>query len=381
MSGDIRGRVDVVVNTVSSGNNAQEFFKTLYDFFVSHPNMTLISRNSGAASTSGAIAYWDQANPFRTNAWAVFKQGKTLLKPYPVYFQIQMSMALDFGVAPGSPGVAEASANLTVVAIQCAIGMGGDQNPFKGTMNAGSPNDTRANPAWGTPSGGTTYHVFPRSNTGTGSHAASANNFTILSQAATNACRYHIIADDDSLVILMDQSDNNSFSIYYAGTYEMRADLDIPRNFVSFGSFASALPLSIGSQYGTTAGSGLQGGMVFVNDSVRGVALDRHQTIVSSAFQPSFNDAYGEYGIPVCSLEPSALGVVAGGYAGNVSFIRETANVDTNDTNADFSRAVFGPSTIAPVKVVVPWSGLAAPKATSTRTGTSFSRIRTAADT
>jgi len=371
----------MLIGTGNSGNNSQEFFKGLYDFFDSHPNVTLVARNSGSASASGDVGYWNQPGPFKTNAWAVFRFEPTLLRSFPVYVQIQLAMGSDFGTAPGSPGVIENGGTVTGVGIQCAIGVGGDADPYRGTKNAGVPNDTRADPIWGIPTGGTACHVFPRSNNGAGAHTASKNNFTLIGNPGTSSCRYHVVADDDSFTILMDVNDDNSFAAYYAGTYERRADLPQVRNFVCFGSFGSALPFTIGSQYGTTAGTGLQGGMIFLDEKVRGVGLDRLQSIVGTALQPSFATEVDEYPIPVYASEASEQGVIAVGLAGYVSFVRETANVATNDTNADFTVAAFGPSTTATVKTVVPWSGVAAPKATSTREGTTFSRTRTEHDT
>jgi len=385
MSGNVRGKVDIFVNTGDSGKNCQEFFKGLYDFLVSHPNMTLVARNSGALSTSGDTAYWDQSGPFKTNAWAVFKLGKTIEKPFTVYFQIQLGMSGDFGnVSPGSPGLAENLANGTCVAIQVAMGVGGDENPFKGTMNAGSPNDTRANPIWGVPTGGTACHVFPRSNNSLGAHTTAKQNFTIISQPSTVACRYHIIADDDSLIILADQSDDNSFSLYWAGTYEPRADISITRPFLSFGSYSNSLPILLGTAFGTTAGTLQQGGVVTAINEVRSVAFDRLQGIVSSSILPTQmgngSNESDEYGIPFFGIEAVSSGGPSLGFLGDIFLMRETSNVATNDTDSAFFRAAFGSATTTAVKVTVPWSGVAAPKATSTRSGSTFVRGRVAAD-
>ena len=68
MAGTVKGKVDCYFNvlgpTYDYRSVAQGAFTSLYNFFLSHPNMTLIARNGGNGGTAANVNYWDQANPF-----------------------------------------------------------------------------------------------------------------------------------------------------------------------------------------------------------------------------------------------------------------------------------------------------------------------------
>lgn len=403
MSGIIRGKVDCLSNTGSTANNCQEAFKNCYDFFASHPNMTLISRNSGSSSAAGDIAFWDQSNRFRHNAWAVFRMNPTAVRPYPVYFQIQYGESgggVNFGNAPGSPALVGGSdvTNNTAphLGIQVAIGEGGTENPFKGTMNAGSPNDTRANPLWGVPTGGVRAHLFPRTNNpgGPALNVTQKHDFCHMHgfQNGAIAHRYHFIADDDSFLFMLDEGDTNTYdSMNYSGIFVPRTGLSLTYPFVMLGlgydSSGTVYPLPINQEFGNptlVALSRRDGGVVAgaTSNGVRNVFVDRFQNIISNSQQPNLQFAapeYEEFTIPLYTNETSA-GAVAIAHLGHITFIKESANLSTNDTNVALTRAAFGDNTLTSVKTMVPWGGLTPPKSNSTRGGTLFTRARVASD-
>ena len=406
MSGLMRGKVDCYSNTGNISTQTNEMFKGLYDFFASHPNMTLISRNSGMGASSGDIGYWDSGTRFRWNAWAVFRFEPTVARPYPVYIQIQYgeSGGQGFGGTATNPagnvgfGMMDGGNiygnTIAYWGIQCAIGEGGDQNPFKGTMNAGLPNDTRSSPIWGIPTGGTAAHVFPRTNNpgGIASAVTSKHDFAMLghSETAGTGMRYHYIADDDSLICLFDNNDDNSYHMTYCGLYVPRTGFTPTYPYVMMGSgtsnFGNPLPLSL-SEYGNPSLNSLgrrNGGVVAgaTSNGVRNIFLDRYQTILSQTQQPNQQLAvpeYEEFPIPVYTNETSA-GLVSIGHLGQLTFLKETANLSTNDTNAAIMRAAFGSTTLTDVKLMVPWGGGSPPKSTSTRSGSTWSRARVASD-
>lgn len=386
MSGSIRGKVDVLINAGLGTRNTQEFFKGLYDFLASHPNVDLVARNSGLASNAGDVGYWDESGPFTENAWAVFRMRETLERPYPVYLQIQWAGST-FGLSPGSPGSLNGITDSTAVGIQVAIGMGGDQNPWAGTQTAGAVNDTRANPVWKNPAGGTDSYVYPRTNNAGGSFSASRASFTTISQPSSITARYNILADDDTLIILMDPGDASAWRLYYAGIYDAHPSTGIQRAFCSFGSWQNTIPITAGSTFGLPTGTGAQGGLIHAFAGVRGMMVDRMASMLTSTLQPEnlVNDDSGfsmfpEHGVALASAEANLLGQSSSGFAGKTGFYREVCNVGSGDSSADFLRAAFGSSTTTAIKVTVPWSGLAAPKSTSTRTGVSFVRDRVSSD-
>lgn len=407
MSGIMRGKVDCFSNTGDTSTQNNEMFKGLYDFFASHPNMTLISRNSGMGASSGHIGYWESGTRFRWNAWAVFRLEPTVVRSYPVYVQIQYGEAggngfggtatnpaanVGFGLMDGANIFGN---SIAYWGIQCAIGEGGDQNPFRGTMNAGSPNDTRADPIWGIPTGGTNVHMFPRNNNPGGlpaSAVTSKHDFAMLGHSETVGVgmRYHYIADDDSFVCLFDLNDDNTYHQTYCGLYVPRTGFTPTYPYVMIGSGTSSggtpLPLSL-LEYGNPANLTLgrrNGGVVAgaTSNGVHDVFIDRFPTILSSTQQPNLQlvtPEYEEFPIPVYTNEATG-GVTSIGHLGQLSFLKEAANLSTNDTNAALTRAAFGNSTLSSVKLMVPWGGVSPPKSASSRTGTTWTRARVASD-
>lgn len=526
MSGAIRGKVNCFTYITGPGSAldyekaANEWFKNLYDFWDSHPNATLVSKNSGKGSVPGADGYWDDTRPFQPNAWAVFRLEPTSARPFPVYFQFQRGgyFTDNTGAPPGSPAIIN-GANAVGFSVprsgfQFAIGEGGDENPYKGTVvvthprpdkvnavtadnatdedttvalanelkakfnahlsqdgvhseddedngitspnatnyataytllnefkakynlhiastefhvtadstnaisdpDASTPssavnlansakflynyhrrldrgNDTRNNPIWGVPEGGTRVHVFPRPNNhgGPTSTVSSKHDFAQLSTHEINTMiRYHFIADDDNFIYLQDQGDSNAYSGTYSGLFVPRPGLDLTYPYVMMGAYApvSGVPFSRNSAYGDPSATGLDlrlnGGTVAgpTSNGVRSVVMDRFQNIVSSSNQPTQQTEvpeYEEFAIPIFTAETS-FGIVGVGHLGEIRFVRESANLSTNDTNAELTRAAFGGSSATSVKIMVPWGGDESPKASSTRSGVDWVRSRVPSD-
>lgn len=388
MSGHIRGKVDILLDAGLGSRNAQEFFKCLYDFLAGHPQADLVARNCGLDSSPGDTGYWDEPNPFASNAWAVFRMRPTLERPYPVYYLIQWSGTV-WGATPGDPGLLEGSASgIPSVGIQAAIGVGGDQNPWAGTETAGIENDQKSDPVWRVPEGGTEVHVFPRANNDGGSFAGSRQSFTSLGSFSSAAVRYNILADDDTLLILTSPYGSEEWRSYFAGIYDVHPSNGIYRPFCSFGSVNNTIPYMAGSTYGLLDGLGAQGGLIHAFGGVRGMAVDRLQALLTTSVQPenlvNSDEDYEEYlehGLAICSREANVLGVSASGFAGRMgSFIREVSNVDSGDTDESYLRAAFGGSTKESIKITVPWSGVAPPGSSGSRGGFDFVRDRVPSD-
>lgn len=254
-------------------------------------------------------------------------------------------------------------------------------------------NDTRSSPIWVVPPGGTRVHVYPRPNNsgGPSGTVAAKSDFAQMAVHDINTfMRYHFIADDDSFVYLFDTGDDNTYSGYFCGLFNPRVDLTLTYPYVMIGSYqaGTGVPFSRASVYGDPNGTGLDnrinGGVVagLTANGVRQVSMDRYQNIVSSANQPTQQTTvpeYEEFAIPLYTTETS-FGLIGVGHLGEIRFVRDSANLSTNDTNAALTRAAFGASDSTGVKLMVPWGGSESPKASSNRAGVSWVRARVPSD-
>jgi hypothetical protein len=385
MSGQIRGKIECFLNEGNGNNNAQAFFTSLYNFLAAHPNMTLIARNAGASQAAANVGYYDSATPFGNNAWAVFKAAATSgsggPRNFDYYLLIQYAIAYGFGSAPGNPGlVINGTGNSDgIVAIQAAIGVGGDGNPWKGT-GATLGSNAKGSPVWGAPTGGTFAHVFPRSNNPGGSHATNRENcaylFSQYQYYSPAKARAHLLADDDSLVIALDVDDANAYRLTYLGPFTARQGLALPYPLIMVSTGNNVLPFQVGQSYGPPQGNYWQEGGAVHRDNnigVRQIFMERLNNIVNSTLiqpnrifaTPQFDEFPVAFYIDESPFE---------GYLGQLDFVREVGNIATHDTSSDKLRMVVGSSTLSAVKMTIPWDGSTTPKSGITRQGIDFVR-------
>ena len=413
MSGLVRGKIECVIN--AQGHNrdtvAQQAFKNLYDFFVSHPNYTMIALQYGSSSTqvngsttSGTgVGFYDQAVSFGYNAFFVVRANATVARPYDVYYLFQWAGAtnqsgLAIGTAPGAPalgnGFSGYNNNTTYagVSYQVAIGIGGsggsalspsNGNPWKGSSsNNGTDTKPTTGPIFGAPAGGGTgVIIFPRSNDNVGGHRLLTQNQGVIMWWNTEPIqvRMHVIADDDNFVIATDIGDNESYSLSYSGLYTPRTSLSPTYPFCTLMA-VNALPFNYTNTtvYGDTAGtSNLQGGIVQVlSGTVAQLQLDHLTNFAQGAdYWPNrqFNTTmFDELTIPIGIYEVGQANV--SGYLGQIDFIREMYNVPTNAVKSDYSRIFLGSTTLAATKYSVPWDKetKTVPRSGNTRQGYSF---------
>lgn len=386
MAGQIRGKIEMLINEGNGHNNAQALFKGLYDFFIAHPKVTLVARQAGAGRAAGDVGYYDSATPFGNNAFFVVKMGKTNgdapLGPraFDYYVLVQWADGNNgLNTAPGNPGLGNGSSSSQSagkVGIALAIGVGGDENPWNGA-GASLGAHTKGTPVWKIPAGGTHVHVLPRSNNAGGSHPTNRENLSLFfSQFAFTGgtkVRAHAIADDDSFVLLVDNDDDNTYGVTYAGVFTVRQGLTLP---IPFLMMSSGIPLSAGTGYGETAGtSGFQGGAVHrdSNIGVRQLVMERLNILVNTtANQPNrlFPTAeFDEFPI-ACALSE----IPHAGFLGQIDFLRELGNIATHDSSADKKRVIIGDNNVGTVKLSVPWDGATTPKSGITRQGLDFVR-------
>lgn len=173
MAGTVRGKIECLISTGNAFNQGQNVFTSIYRFLKTQLEpagvVTEIARHGGLSSTAANVNYHDEADPFLTNAWFVFRFNTNGGRTWPWYLLVQWARGdtSDFGQSPGSPGLilnssAAPAPGESIVGYQCAVGIGGDQNPWNGTTGAQA---TKGSPVWRVPAnGGTNVAVFPRSN-------------------------------------------------------------------------------------------------------------------------------------------------------------------------------------------------------------------------
>jgi hypothetical protein len=386
MGGQVRGKIEMLLNEGNGHNNAQALFKGLYDFFVAHPKATLVARQAGAGRAAGDTGYYDSGTPFGNNAFFVVKMAKTSTdapagpRAFDYYVLIQWADgSTQLGAAPGNPGLANGSASSLSagkVGIAVAIGVGGDEDPWNGA-GASLGAHTKGTPVWKVPSGGSHVHVLPRSDNAGGAHATNRENLSLLfSQYAFTAntkVRAHVVADDDSFVVFLDNDDDNTYGVTYAGVFNVRQGLVLP---IPFLMLSSGVPLAMNTAYGETAGSsGFQGGAIHRDSSIgaRQLVLERLNVLVNTTVnQPNRLFATPEFDeFPIaCALSETPHA----GFLGQIDFMRELGNIATHDTSSDKMRVVIGDNNVGTVKVSIPWDGATTPKSGITRQGLDFVR-------
>lgn len=385
MSGQVRGKIEMFFNEGNGNNNAQAFFKGLYDFFLAHPNATLLARQAGANRNPEDVGYYDSTTPFGDNAFFVVKMGRTDGNTpagprnfdYYVLFQYASSAA-GFNTAPGNPGLFAGNPHGLggKVGMAVAVGVDGDTNPWNGGGAALGAN-TKGTPVWKAPTSGTQLHVFPRSNNAGGTHATNRENtMPVFHQSSTRniRSRAHIVADDDSFAILVDNEDDNTYGLAYVGLLTPRQGLTLPFPLVVL---TGGIPLAVNAAYGDPNGtSGTQGGAIHrdSNLGVRQLLIERLNLFVNTTvLQPNRLFAVPEFDeFPLaCALSETPHH----GFLGQVEFIREVGNIATHDTSSDKKRVVVGgDNNIGSVKLSVPWDGATMPKSGITRQGIDFVR-------
>lgn len=403
MAGTLRGKIDCYLNTASRYNNMQNGFKNLYDFCASHPNMTLIARHGGLSSIAGSIGYHDEANPFNNNAWAVFRMNDATLengsanpyayagsRTYPWYIYIHFTRS-DIGnnvnVAPSAPSLSDGAAtigsSLATISIANCIPVGSIAGTSEvAWMGAGTlGQNTKGTPVWrttaGTPTGFQGSFVFPRSNNVAGSHVASRENTGRACALTTDSpSRMHIMADDDSIVMMVcDGDDGTAWQMYYFGMYAPRAGLTI--NYPMVQIFENAMPINSGALYGATTGVANNGGipMNLLADGVRGLTFTRYDEWSQVFFNPSRafpSETYDEWPIVMAAFESPFIGLV--GTAGQSPLtLGDAWGVGFTDSNSTRTRSFFGASASSQeVKLALPWDGVTFPRSNLTRQGVTF---------
>lgn len=274
MAGVIKGRLlcgtsGSALSDASADGRAtrrQEFYKTTYDFMTdlqSAGYVDLIALNHGIVGGDPALAgtnYWDQALPFGTGSFSVWRWNTSSTRNWEWYMMLQYH-EVNAGTVTQGEGLV--MLNRKTIANQTygtgiSVGIAVDANdqtvnPWNGTMNADG-SDVVGNPVWTTGSGDRVF-VFPCSNTSSSfvnfSNDAQRdrafngkadqaplflNNFT--GDLANAPSYFYLVADEDSFGCAVDHNLDstgislNSHSFLFAGPYrpigELSSSIKIP---------------------------------------------------------------------------------------------------------------------------------------------------------
>lgn len=378
MAGTIRGSIEhYFVGTSMGTGSVQSFFVNCYNFFNDNTaslGLQRIAYNTGSQATGMAkfrgMNYFDQPNPCGNGSFAVFR---FLSASIPFDLLIQYTGDVAINNAPGNPALADGANNTYYFCFSIAQNVSGT-SVWNGTLlNDG--NDKKGTPVW-TDTNNTFY--IPRSNDSirTGATRTNKENLTGFSVAQNTTYRQHIIADYDSFVILYDTAADNSYTALGFSNYSPTTNLNSAVPYFGFCE-NSSLPINAGGTYGTVAGSGRNGGIAYPELWISGTCTLSFDRISTTFFQSVTSQPnktwkvqrFDEFPMFIgCFESPNQLGLVGQ----HSSFFREAYNIATHDTNGDGTRAVFGTTTLAEVKLTVPWHSGTTPGTGITRSGVQF---------
>jgi hypothetical protein len=377
MAGIIHGSVDHVNSGATPAQRNQELFTWIYNFVVNqliaNGYATMIATQYGTAGTG--FDYHDGANPSGENALFLFRMNTSTERPGggsalgAYYVLVQWADTNAFGAAPGNPGkISNGTGDGVGI---CAAFREDGTSPWAGTTN-NDGTDTKGATVW-TP-GGSTLHVMERSNSPGGGNVTNKENMNRVIDCGGGNARFHLIGDEDSIILLPDELNDTSYNIVYIGLYDAPSYItaSYPLVFLS-----TSLPMSTGHTYGTVTGNSSQEGLLVTAD-ISGPGdgawqMDLFDTnIMTAAQQPNIQitpNEFDEQDIPVIARD---LNQTLYGLCGALPLAQQTFNVATESANAALDRAAFGSAVVASQKIVTPWGTAGAPNTTSTRAGRQF---------
>jgi hypothetical protein len=410
-------KLDCYSNNASFNVTVNETYKSFCDF-MSHLTgsgvATLVSWNSGSGVLSGSFdsrTYWDGALPFGVGAHSLWRFNATPERNFDWYLYTQVvsgTGAIRQAFNTPISGYADSgdsmvgSSNYRGILVQTAVCFSGSTsfNPWNGSIGDGNGNASQAagNGArrWISGSNDRTLYVLPRSNNLGGTHATARDNALSFPHvptigAAGQPSVTHFICDGDSLLVLRDEYYYGGAGVYgvgYFGPFELRNSLSssgiagTPFGFLMHTSRdGEAVTFSTNTAFGDTAGSNatINGGVsVPVRDLTsgsKGAILQVLGSFNSTTYQPNtLLNQYDELPIYVGISEAPYFGMVG---QMNTGLVRAVLNVQTQDTTADFKRAIFGGSTTLNFrKISTPWNGAVPPGTSTSRTGSNFTWVQ-----
>ncbi len=315
--------------------------------------------------------FHDQTNPLGENSfiYTEFDQGVARFG-----ILVQFADAGSFGASPGNPALLQDSASLDGIGIQMAWREDGT-SPWGGTTNDDGL-DTKGTPVW--TAGGSTVHVFPRSNNPgppLGDHNTNKENMMrVGADDATGFSRHHWVANENGLFTLSSVSDNSEYTASYLGRYTPRTGLAaLTQPYCAISHNAGSLMWDSGSGVlwgSTTGGTSFEGGIVGrLSEGVARMSINFSPTAQDDvAYQPNQLIVPNEFeGSRLTVFQREVVSSLCGYVDPELFFI--LYNSTANQTNAAASRAYLGTATQAARKWAINWDGGAPPTSNNTRLG------------
>jgi len=377
VGGTVKGRVDCVVGIAPNGH--QEFFiniKQFFDELATATYGTIHASNFGAGASG--FDFHDGGSPAGENAWFVFEWALSTERPGTtgvlgkVYTLVQWADFDTFGISPGNPGLLKGGF-ADGVGFQTAFREdGGD--PWNGT-SAADGTDTKGATVW--TAGTSTLHILDYASTpGDGDHITNLENTLSpgFDVAGNVANRIQLIADEDTLIVMLDLGDNGSYNMYFAGLYIPKPDVTASYPMICISH--TTLPLSTTFSYGTAGGNSTREGLLISVDahgpkggSFRPTTFTSQLKTTELQPNPQSPTNYDDFSLITYLNDPDKS---LFGWPGCPDLIGQIYNAASNEVNSGLTRAVFGSAITATVKVSTPWGSVSAPGTGSVRTGRDF---------
>lgn len=353
--------------TTSGANAVQEQFVLLYIFMeamASAGHCTRIALQWGNGGTG--TDFWDGANPFGENAFAVYTWGAGAGTARDV--MIQWATTDAFGAAPGNPGAINGGTGDGVGIVMATREDG--TSPWAGSTN-NDGTDTKGSPVWS--AGASVLHVLDVANTTGGSYAANKENCLRAALGSPNAMRLHMVGDADAIAILSSETDDGNYRALHLGRYTPRTGWSGPNPLFAMAEMQAVMWSA--ANYGSAAGSLQKEGGVLGRSGADGVAV---LSLADVTFGGLLNDTFQ----PNQQINPQQLdgvlpllvygsavryGLVGSSDGGTVAVFYTDLNhaVDPTSSRAYLGSAVAGPAH----RYGIPWDGGAAPGVGVTRAG------------
>lgn len=361
MAGTPHFKANCYLTGLTLANYSQSIFKITWDFFKyleTQGYCTEIARNNGLAATG--TDFHDGANPFQTNAWAVFEFVATVQRPLPYYVHFQWTASPIFGTSPGNPALFRGTAG-SGTASYLGFSMAAAIDEFDAPFNPFIPvsgsmgSHVKSDPVWTTPTNGTLY-VFPLSNATGGAFATSKQNMMGYTSNVTTNLFMDLIADEDNWFINIAARGTPTLDNFCVGGgfYIPPAGITAVAPLFMFASQGASLDRT--NIWGTTTGTeALRDGGITSREGVTTKDVGFGWNLAMEKVQPNTQtdtpSRYGLYPMKVCS-NLSDVGEA------DPEFWRVCYGFTVNDTNVGATWMCFGiSSSITVVKHILPWDG------------------------
>lgn len=312
--------------------------------------------------------FHDEANPLGENAF-IYAEFDVGVKLFGIL--VQWVGSVNFGTAPGNPGLLQGSSWNRGVGIQFAIREDGT-SPWAGTTGDTGAN-TKGATVW-TP-GGSVVHVFPRSNNPgppIGDHDTNKENMCSVGDDTSGFNRVHWVANEDGIFHAFSLQDNGNYAGMYVGRYGVRTGLTLSNPYcMIWRSSPSFWPTGASSQYGGTTGNSWLNGGIIANDA-DGV-MDASVGTVDSGqqevtFSPNNLISPPEFeGGDISVFQRETTTGLAGFMP--VELVAQFYGTSNQQTNAVADRAYIGETSASSRKWGISWDGGAIPGTNNTRLG------------